>query len=69
MENLNFEGMLALPLTPQATLKWYWDVAPRLVHAQQRGLGLRFSLEQRNEIHPKYCSIFQPKDFMIPLKS
>ncbi|CAL8383833.1 unnamed protein product [Arctogadus glacialis] len=29
-------------------------MAPRRMHAQQRGLGLRFSLEQRNEIQPTW---------------
>ena len=34
IENLNFEGMLALPLTPYATFKWVLDMAPRQVNEE-----------------------------------
>jgi hypothetical protein len=48
--------MLALPLTPYPTLNGFRGTAPLHVNAQQRGVGLRFCLEQRSRIHPKCCS-------------
>ena len=52
IENLNFKGMFALPLTPYPTLNWPPGHDSLRVNVQQRGVELRFLFEQRIETEP-----------------